>query len=275
MRDDGGMSTRMRLLLVTIVVAGLAAQAGGGYALWRGYANRQPTVTDDLPYLDRGIAAVIAAAGGGAAVAVAGIVQAAQCSPAPLISGGEFTRAADMYTEPGAEDALIARITAGLPADYHPHRPAVPDGQTAPLLADAGHDVQLSVRRLGEGWIVASARTHCTTPTRQPDAVNPEPSGDAVTAAQDILSGLGAASARVRQQTLPCPSGGSIVTTTAISQPTTSGTLADRLAGHLPADAHPYPTTANRVAYRTAGVSIIVAASDDATAITVRHTTAC
>jgi hypothetical protein len=24
-------------------------QAGGGYALWRAYTNRQPTVTDDLP----------------------------------------------------------------------------------------------------------------------------------------------------------------------------------------------------------------------------------
>jgi hypothetical protein len=180
-----------------------------------------------------------------------------------------------MYTQPGEEDALIARIAAGLPGDYRAQRPAVPGGQTAPLLADAGHGVQLSVRRLGDGWVVASARTGCTTPARQPDPAGAAPAGDAVTAVRSLMTTLGTTPEQLRQQTLPCPAGGNVVTITAISQPTSSGDLADRLTGHLPTDARPYTTTANRVAYCTADVSVIVAASDDATAITIRHTTSC
>ncbi len=90
-----------------------------------------------------------------------------------------------------------------------------------------------------------------------------------------ILTTLGASAGQMHRQTLPCPSGGSLVTITAISERTDSGNLAERLAGHLPAQARPYAATANRVAYRTGAVSVIVAASDDATAVTVRYTIAC
>jgi hypothetical protein len=205
---------------------------------------------------------------GGAFAAVVAVVR----RPDRRLSGGEFTRAAELFVSPGDEDALLSRIAEGLPAEYHAQRPPASDGTMAPLLADAGHGVELSVRRLSAGWVVPSARTHCTTSARQqPDNAAP-PGGS--TAMQGLLSALGTRAAQIRQESVPC-AGGSIATIAAISQPTTTGNLADRLAARLPDGAHPYATTANRVAFRDGRASFIVAASDDATAITVRQTTGC
>jgi hypothetical protein len=167
-----------------------------------------------------------------------------QGSVAKVDDRREFTRAADLYTQPGGEDILIARIAAGLPADYHPQRPAVPGGQAAPLVADAGHGVQLSVRRLGDGWVVATARTHCTAPARQPDTAAVASAGTptgALSTVSGILAALGASVGQMHSQTLPCPSGGSLVTITAISERTNSGDLAKRLASHLPPSRGPTP----------------------------------
>jgi hypothetical protein len=266
------MAKRTWWLLAVAVVGVMAAEIGVGAVVWRAHVDSQPAVSDDLPYVDQAIAAVVTGAGDGAAVALAGVALSRACHPAALISGGEFTRAAELFVNPGDEDALLSRIAQRLPDDYHAQRPPPSDGSMAPLLADAGHGVDLSVRRLSAGWVVASARTRCTTPARQqPDNAAP-PGGS--TAVQGLLSALGTRAAQIHQESVPC-AGGSVVTIAAISEPTTTGNLGDRLAARLPDGAHPYATTANRVAFRDGHASFIIGASDDATAITVRQTTGC
>jgi hypothetical protein len=271
--DNTGMPTRIRLLIAAIVVAGLGVQASIVYLLWQAHAARQPKVTADVPYLDRAIVAAVTGAGDAAAVAISGLVQAIACRLDPITPGGQFTRTADMYTDPGSEDALISRIASRLPTDYHAHRPTVPAGQIAPLLADVGHSVQLAVHRIGEGWVVASARTACTSDTgAQPPIDSPNDATATVTA---LLSTLGTRVAGTRRQILACPTGGSLVTLAEISEPTVTDHLRDRLAGHIPANAHVYAATVNRVAYHDGPDSLVIAASDDATQITIRHTTSC
>jgi hypothetical protein len=272
--DNVGMPTRIRLLVAAIVVAGLGAQAGIAYLLWQAHTARQPKVTADVPYMDQAILAVVTGAGDTAAVAVSGIVQAATCQLDLITQGGQFTRTADMYTDPGSEDALVSRIASRLPTEYHAHRPTVPAGQIAPLLADVGHGVQLAVRRLGEGWVVASARTGCTSDAGSQPAAGSRNDTSAATITA-LLSTLGTRAAEAHQQILACPAGGSLVTLTEISEPTATDHLLDRLAAHIPAKAHVYAASVNRVAYHDGPSSVIIAASDDATEITIRHTTRC
>jgi hypothetical protein len=268
------MPTRIRLLVAAIVVIGLGAQAGIVYLLWQVHIARQPKVTADVPFMDRAILAAVTGAGDTAAVAVSGPVQAATCRLDPIMQGGQFTRTADMYTDRGSEDALISRIGSRLPTGYHAHRPTVAAGQIAPLLADFGHGVQLAVRRLGEGWVVASARTGCTSDTGSQPAAGSRNDTSAATIT-GLLSTLGARAAEAHQQIIACPAGGSLVTLTEISEPTATGHLIDRLAAHIPAKVHVYAASVNRVAYHDGPISVIIAASDDATEITIRHTTRC
>jgi hypothetical protein len=160
------------------------------------------------------------------------------------------------------------------PRTTTPSAPRCPTDKVAALIADARHGVQLAVRRLGEGWVVASARTGCTSPAgSQPTEDAPNDAGTAT--ATSLLSTLGTRAIQTRQEILACPAGGNLVTVTEISKPTTTDHLLDRLAAHIPANTHVYAATVNRVAYHDGPDSVIVAASDDATAITVRHTTTC
>jgi hypothetical protein len=87
-----------------------------------------------------------------------------------------------------------------------------------------------------------------------------------------LLRHLGTAAARWETRTLSCPAG-QITTTVAISQPANTADLAHRLADTLPAGAREFTTTAaNRWTYRAGDRSVIAAASDDATAVTIRDT---
>jgi hypothetical protein len=268
------MPRRRRLLIAAIVVVGVGVQVGIGYVLWQANSARQPKVSADVPYMDQAILTVVTGAGDGAAVAVSGIAQASVCRLDLVTQGGQFTRTADLYTDPGSEGALVDRIAARLPAGYHTQRPAAPVGQVAPLLADAGHGVQLAVRRLGEGWVVASAHTGCTSDTgSHPLGGSPNDAGTAE--GSRLLSTLGTRASQTRQEVLACPTGGNLATVTEISGPASTDHLLDRLATHLPPHSHVYAATVNRVAYHDGPDSVVVAASDDATAITVRHTTPC
>jgi hypothetical protein len=61
----------------------------------------------------------------------------------------------------------------------------------------------------------------------------------------------------------------------AVSRPTDSARLDQRLTT-VPAGAHRFAAgSANRVAYRDGPVSVVVAASDDSTAVTIQHTVSC
>jgi hypothetical protein len=125
-------------------------------------------VVDVLPIVDRAIAAVVVAAGGDAAVAVAGINQVRSCALTRLRQGWQYSRAADLYTEPWREDAVIGRIAERLPAELHPQREAPLAGTAAALAAELGHGVRLAVRQLGEGGSPPARKPAATRPRRCP-----------------------------------------------------------------------------------------------------------
>jgi hypothetical protein len=270
------MSVRVRLLVfagVPLVLIGLLASAG--VLWWRWDTGRQPKVADDIPVMDRAIADTVVAAGDQAAVAISGVFRATTCDLGVLREGGQCNRSADLYTEPGGEDALIGRIAAGLPAAYQASRGTPVGGNAAPLSATAGQRVQLSVRQLGEGWVTARATTGCTG-GRQPRAgAGDSSAGPAAGTINRLFAALGTGPAHVAQHTVACPAGGNLVTTAVVSRPAESTDLGSRLAPLLPAGARRFASPANRVSYRAGAVSVTVSASDDSTAVTARYTSGC
>ena len=265
------MSPRARLLLVVgVPLAVIGVLLTSGVLWWRWDTARQPRVTSDLPVLDDLIAATVAAAGDGPPVAVSGVFRGAVCDLGPLREGGRFTRSADLYTDPGGEAALIDRIAGGLPARYQPRRGTAAGRAPAPLTATAGAGVTLTVSRISPGWVIARARTGCTSGDAPAD-----PPVDAATAGgiTTLLTALGTRAAEAHDRRLRCPGG--LRTVAVVTAPTDAAGLAARLAGRLPDGARVTDTSSNRVAYRAGGTSTVVSASDDDTAITIQHTTPC
>ena len=237
------------LALLVVVAGGVAA----GAAWWRWDTARQPTVGDAVAVMDRAVADAVVAAGPEAAVAVSSVVRSAVCRINAFRQGGVFTANADLYTDPGGEDRLITVM---------------------PLQADVAGGIQLSVRKLSEGWLSISARTGCSLGTAASPA--PPPPGEAgASGITALFARLGTRAASFSQHRLEC-SDGAIVTVAAVSQPADSSRLNDRLAASVPKSAHRFASgESNRVAYRDGPVSVIVAATDDGTAITSQYTTSC
>ncbi|MEV6925658.1 hypothetical protein AB0M46_14320 [Dactylosporangium sp. NPDC051485] len=255
---------------VLVVAAGLAG-------LWRWDASRDPQVRDSVAVMDRGVADVLVAAGDDAAVAVSGMVRAATCPLGVLRGGGRYTRAADLYVPGGDEESVLSGIEQRLPASYQPRRETALSGSTRPLVAEAGAGVELSVRQLGPGWLVAQAQTGCVAGPSDPVEASPAPGDPAASAIRDVLTALGTTPAGFNTASLPCQgakAGGQIVTVAGVSVSTDSGRLADRVP--VPPQARAFAVAAsNRVAYRDGPVSVVADASDDGTAVTVRRTTVC
>src|SRR5438067_1406652 len=144
-----GVSRRRWILVGLIAAVALVAQAGAAAAVWRYTRPRLPALAGAVPALDRAIALVIDAAGQRAAVAIGPLVPVASCADTPLAKGSRVSRTADLYTDPGQEDALIGRIGTALPAGEHAHREAPTGGGPPPLTADLGNGLRLHVTRLG------------------------------------------------------------------------------------------------------------------------------
>jgi hypothetical protein len=242
-------------VVVTVVVAGAAVLGV------RWYRSRGPSLGDVSPALQDGIAALLVAGGSDAAVTIDGVVRTRGCSRGPLRGGGIYTGGVEFYVSPGAEDALLSGIAARLPG-------ATQAG--GGVSASRGSGVAVSVRQLGDGWLVGTVATGCVSgPTQLTDTpVADSPPLDAV------LEHLGTRPAALHRTTVVCPSGATAVTTAGISLPTASQNLAQRLPVPPGARAFPAPS-ANRVAYRDGAASIIIAASDDGAAITAQYTTSC
>jgi hypothetical protein len=69
---------------------------------------------------------------------------------------------------------------------------------------------------------------------------------------------------------------GELVTVASVSEPVDTAALQARIADVVPAGARQFASgEAHRVAYRDGPVSIVVAAVDDGTAVTVQHTISC
>lgn len=265
----------MKRPLLLIAVAGvlvLAALAGGGAAWWHWDTGRQPQVRDVVATMNRAVADIVVAAGPEAAVAVSPVVRTTDCRLGFLRTGGIFTARADLYTDPGGEDALLTAIGQRLPSGYDVTRgPAV--AGTRSLRATGEATVGVSVQRLSPGWLTVIARSGCSL--GKAAAPPPAPAGPATAALTDLLGHLGTRPATVTEQQVSCATG-NIVTVAAVSQPVDSSGLAARLAASVPAGATRFAAgDSNRVVYRAGTTSVIIAASDDGTSVTAQYTTLC
>ncbi len=269
-----GVTRRPRRLLVICAVA--LVVAGGvtaGAVWWRWDTARQPTVDDAVATMNRAVADTAVAAGPQVAVAVSGVVRSAVCRINPVRRGGIFTAGADLYTRRGTEDELITAMARRLAVSYPVRRGAAVSG-VRPLRADMAGGIQLSVRGLGDGWLRVSARTGCSLgAAAAPPPVSPDDAGAAGVSA--LFARLGTRPASVTRHRLECADG-VIVTVAAVSGPVDSSALRVRLAAAVPTTAHRFTSAeANRLVYRDGDVSVVVAASDDGTAVTGQYTTAC
>jgi hypothetical protein len=265
------MSLRNRLLLfvaVPLTVIGILTTAA--LLWWRWDTAHQTKLSNELPAMDQAITTTVTAAGNQTPVAISGIVEGSPCTLGPLRHGGHFTRSVDLYTDPGGETTLIDRIAAALPATYQPRRGTPIGNNAAPLTATPAPGVQLSVNQISPGWVVARARTDCSSGTPSNDTTTLTPAAGPVT---NLLTALHTQAAQTRQNPLGCPGG--ITTLAAVSEPANAADLARRLANQIPATSHQITTQSNRVAYRQDDTSVIVAASDDNTAITIQYTSTC
>ena len=266
------MSKRARALLVAVAVVLLGAQGATAALVWQHTRPRLPPVAAATAALEQAIAAVVGAAGDQAAAAVSGLVPYTSCENTFLARGSRYNRSADLYTDPGAEAALIDRIAAHLPADDHPQRVAPTGTSPAPLTASFG-PVQVRVAELGQGWVEAFAESACRG--GRPPA--PPRAGSDASAQATIAHLLGSLGTRVqssRSDVLGCPAG-RITTVSALSDPTSTDQLATRVAPLVPTGARQFRAPANRLSWRVGSESVVVAASDDGTHVTVQDTTLC
>lgn len=266
--------TRGRWWLVAAAAAlAIAIQASVVALVWQHTRPRLPALATVTPTLDHVIAAVVAAVGDTAAVAVSDLVSSTSCQKTFLAKGSLFTRTANLYTDPGGENALIGRIAAALPADEHPQRGARLGGGAPPLTADLGGGIHLQVIQIEQGWLAATAQTGCRTAGHAQPTTTPA-GADATTAINQLLTELGTTAAAWHTDTVTCPTG-RVVTVDAVSQTATTDNLPTRLATLVPAGARQFTSRSNRLAWRDQTTSTIVAASDDGTHITVQRATTC
>jgi hypothetical protein len=266
------LSKRRLLTVLLVPVVLVAVLVGAGVAWWRWDTGRQPQVAGVVARMNRAVADVVVAAGRDAAFAVSPVVRSSQCRLGFLRQGGIFTAKADLYTDPGAEDALITTIAQRLPAGYSVTRGPEVSGTRA-LRASAGAAVSVAVQRLSPGWLAVTARSGCSLGA----AAEPSPvaTGTAATALTDLLGRIGTAPAALTERQVHCASG-DIVTVAAVSRPVDSARLAARLEAAVPAGARRFQAgDANRVVYRDGNAAVVIAASDDGSAVTAQYTTLC
>jgi hypothetical protein len=267
------MWNRRVSLIVAMVVAATTLQGAAVAVLWQLARPRLSPVTAVAATADTAIAQVVQAAGDSAAVAITPLLAVTTCEQAKLAQGHLYSRTADLYVDPGAEDALIGRIAAALPAVDRPVRDAALVAGPRPLTANLGQGVALRVERLGDGWVVATAKTDCragAAATGDPST----PAGPVPTPIPSVYDALGTSTAAWHVDTVACAVG-QITTVSATSQATDRFNLPARLANAIPAGAHRIATPANRVLWRDGAVSMIIEGDDDDPLITVQRTTSC
>jgi len=260
----------MRWLVAFAAALLLGVQVVAVTQAWQRYRPRLPGLAAVEPLLDKGIGDVLSAVGDRAAVAVSGVVGYTACQRTFLAKGSRFNRIADLYTDPGTEGGLIAAVAARMPAADRVARGAALGGDVAPLTADLGSGVEVRLSRLGEGWLEAVAETDCRSGTPAPSRV-PATVPETLT---HVLTDLGTTLGSAHTDTVAC-AGHPVTTVSAISGTARTDDLPARLAARVPAGAHRFGSSANRLAWRDTTGSTIVAASDDGTHVTVQLTDAC
>lgn len=281
------MNLRWRLLIVAVVVLAVAIPVGIGVVVWhsgtpgKGGTPSAPPLTAVAEDQDRAVAAVLTAVGDKAAVAVTTVVPVRTCTVGAA-QGWIYSRSADLYLDPGGENALIGAVASGLPSEYRRQRGTATANAAAPLTAEVGGSVTLTVAQLGAGWVAATAQSDCrAAPTA---SGTPAPAGSAAAAIAVLLNSLGTTVDSLHATTLPCTGGGpaagsgqirQTVTWSALSAQTDPSGLPGRLAPTLPSSARRFASPSNRLPWRDGHSSVIVAASDDGTHVTVQYTVDC
>jgi hypothetical protein len=250
-------------------VATVLIYAAVAVTTWHVGRPRLPALAAVQAGVDETIVTVAGAGGGSVAVEVGSLTAAATCDRLLVARGFRFTRTADIYTDPGAENAVIGRIAAAIGQPAPSAGSPSPGPSRANQLTVTTNGVTLSVAPIAEGWLAATAQTGCRAGAA-PDQARPDQPPEAIAT---LLTRLGTGAAGWHREAIRCPGGGQLTVEDAISEPTDTGSLAQRLA--VPPTARLIVSPANRVIWREGAVSTVVAASDDGTRITVQRTTVC
>jgi hypothetical protein len=245
-----------------------------GIGAWLGFAHPsitsrdQTTVAAARPYVDAAIARVASAAGAGdsAAVAVSAFEEVDACRVTVFRAGQRYERDVVAVVAPGSERALMDRVAAALPADYHA---AVRATEPARLTADAGFYVQVTGTIAAPGEVRFVADTGDCRSAGNVDAADQAPSSTG-TVLNDVLARLGLGSGSISTASVSCVDGG-MVGTALVRAAAWPGDLTQVLAGL--AGATVLVGTPRLYAFRTGAVQVAVRAHDDATLVSA--TTVC
>jgi hypothetical protein len=259
--------TRIRWWIAGSTVA-VVILAVAGVVIWQdARPDRAATVATVTPSLDHAIADVVAAAGDGAATTVTELVPTTSCS-----GGNVFTVTANLYTNAGAEDALIDQIAASIPASDDPHRTAALDDGASSLYANLGGGAQLQVIQLDTGWISATATSGCRS---APSSAAPiPPSATATAALTGSLSALGSTPTTFHTDAVACATG-EIVTVSTASSPMSLANVHAQLVKLPPPGVIVFTSAADRIAWRSGNVSTVIGAADAGTHVDAQQTTTC
>lgn len=253
----GGAVAAWAVLLVT----GGAISAFRDPPTWKD----QTTVAQAHRTLDSATGEVIRAAGTAVVPALDGYEITAPCRITPARDGTSLRRTVRLFTPPGTEGDLLARIVAGLPPGYGAEGP---DATARGMYADAGNYVAVRGDPGDPGEVRVRFSTGCR-PGTDPSlsAVALDQSGrEPVRRALDLL---GVAADQWRAYVAPCPGGGQARTVSARA-PATGAALTAALAKHPGSTVLADPA---RFAYREGPVGVAVRTTDNALAITA--TTGC
>lgn len=255
---------------VALVVLALVSHSDTTVAQQQSPAAARPTI-------DRGISAVLAAAGRSTVGAVGEYRLTEHCDLTAVRDGVRYTRTLDLYVAPGRGPAELDRIFRRLPGSFRAMRIPALTGPTPQILAHPDPFVRLTVSALDDdrGHLQAVADTGCRPTTGHPypqfDRTAGQRRRDRVT---EVFALFDVTPQHWRRVQLPC-STGSAVTVRA------SGVARESLSP-LPATLHETPPPAagrlltgtdDRYVYRAGDRGLVV--TEEADRLTVSVTTGC
>jgi hypothetical protein len=172
-------------------------------------AREQTTVAQARPVVDLASARIAAAAAADdAAVAVSGFERADACSVTAVRSGARYQRVVTVAVATGAEEAVLRRVAAGLPAAY---KAAVTTVTGLKLRGDAGLFVALTGTVSEPGRVRFVADTGDCRPEGDPlpaDAERPRSAPHV----DDAFARLRVAPQTWARHEIACPDGGTMST---------------------------------------------------------------
>jgi hypothetical protein len=199
---------------------------------------------------------------GQAVVAISDLTSAGPCKVTAFRSGARYQRMVTALVQPGTEEALIRRVAARLPENYHAllsrHSPLT-------MTADAGLFVGVNGAVSGSGVVRFTVDTgDCRAAGSIPaSSTVVTPGSDAPV--HDVLARLGV-SATPHRYTVPCPGGGQLSTVEAFVGAGPTGPYEAKLAGV--AGAEPVVTADTVYAYIVNGTQVAVRQVDNGVDVT-------